>query len=296
MSNSVTPLSCHIRHPATPTPTFPFSMGTIYMAAARDVTLGVLGEAGSPYSLLLPRSVDFQPFFEVLKSRWPRSLDRVIALAAAQSLWDRTEGSGWASYVSGAAHLPNTPPHRVIYHYGLGDAQVTWLGTETVARSVGAVIFASNVREGNESLASFTNVPDNSVLTTGSLAMGIDFGFPPVPFTNTPPTDVRRSCCIAACCRRTPTTHPALDISNHSQLTTALPSPFAPVCAHCRVMIRMTALSGRTSSSRRLHTFLRLGKSSTRATARAKWCPQITVACRRSRRDVSARARCGPQR
>lgn len=30
--------------------------------------------------------------------------------------------------------------------YGLADAQVTWLGAHTMARSVGASIFQSNVR------------------------------------------------------------------------------------------------------------------------------------------------------
>ena len=30
--------------------------------------------------------------------------------------------------------LPNTPGHTVIGHYGLGDAQVTWLGMLTIGR------------------------------------------------------------------------------------------------------------------------------------------------------------------
>ncbi len=42
--------------------------------------------------------------------------------------------------------LPNTPAHRVIMQYGLADAQVTWLGAHTMARSIGASMFSSNVR------------------------------------------------------------------------------------------------------------------------------------------------------
>ena len=48
-----------------------------------------------------------------------------------QALWDRLEGSGYVGYITapggaagGPGVLPNTPSHRVIWQYGLGDAQV----------------------------------------------------------------------------------------------------------------------------------------------------------------------------
>ena len=95
--------------------------------------------------------------------------------------------SGWARYLAGG--LPNTPAHRAIFHYGLGDAQVTWLGCHAIALSAGAAIFASNAREGNETLSQFAAVADDAVLTTGSLVMGFDYGYPTVPFVNVPPND-----------------------------------------------------------------------------------------------------------
>lgn len=61
--------------------------------------------------------------------------------------------------------LPNTPPHTIIFEYGLGDAQVSWLGCQTIARSAGSSMFASNVREGNETLSGFPFVSDTTVLS-----------------------------------------------------------------------------------------------------------------------------------
>ena len=93
--------------------------------------------------------------------------------------------SGWSGYVAGG--LPNTPAHRAIFHYGLGDAQVTWLGAHAVALSAGASIYASNAREGNETLGQFAAVADDAVLTEGSLIMGFSYDYPVVPFINVPP-------------------------------------------------------------------------------------------------------------
>lgn len=51
--------------------------GASFMAIAPDVKRGVLGVPGAPYSLMLPRSVDFNPFFTVLKTRYQNSIDRI---------------------------------------------------------------------------------------------------------------------------------------------------------------------------------------------------------------------------
>ena len=169
-------------------------MGAVYMGVTQDVLLGVSGVGGGPYALLLPRSDDFTALFALLKLRFPRSLDRILLICLFQSLWDRMDPSGWSAYVtapSGAAGgpgvLPGTPSHRVIFHYGLGDKQVTWLGQLAISRSTGAVMFMSNVHEGNETLAQFTFVPDSTVVTSGNLVMGFNYGFPQVPFVNVPP-------------------------------------------------------------------------------------------------------------
>jgi len=112
--------------------------------------------------------------------------------------------------------LPNTPSHRAIWHYGLGDAQVTWLGAHALALSAGAVMFKSQTSVGNESLAHFSFVPDDAVLTSGNAIVGFDYGFPTVPFVNVPPTD---GIDAHECPRRTPS---AQEMMAHFFITGAL--------------------------------------------------------------------------
>ena len=49
-------------------------------------------------------------------------------MAVIQQLWDRAEPSGFIDVIGPSNPLPNTPTQAVLLHYGLGDAQVTWLG------------------------------------------------------------------------------------------------------------------------------------------------------------------------
>ena len=161
-------------------------MGGVYMGATTDVGSGVLGVGGGPYALLLPRSSDFSELFDILKVRYPRSIDRMSIMGLMQALWDRMDPAGWAGYIP--SPLPGNKPRRVIHHYGLGDHQVTWLGAHAIAASTGASMFRSNVACGNESLSYFPVLEDEAVDTSGNVVMGVDFGFPTPPFTNNPPS------------------------------------------------------------------------------------------------------------
>ena len=164
-------------------------MGALYMAVSTDVTRGLIGVGGAPYSLLLPRSKDFGALGDVLKLRYPDPLALSTLLSVFQLLWDRAEPAGYADAVSQDV-LPNTPEHRVLIHYGLGDAQVTWLGAQTLARSIGnAWTFESNVQEGNETRFGIHIARDAAVLTTENAVVGFDFGAPTAPFTNVPAAD-----------------------------------------------------------------------------------------------------------
>jgi hypothetical protein len=111
--------------------------GGTYMALTTDVARGLLGEPGMPYNLLLNRSVDFEPFFVILKSMFESHLDVQIVLGLVQMLWDRTEPSGYVPYIADDV-LPDTPSHEVLIHVAIGDYQVTPLGAHIMARTVGA--------------------------------------------------------------------------------------------------------------------------------------------------------------
>jgi hypothetical protein len=41
--------------------------------------------------------------------------------------------SGWVKHIS-EDPMPNTPQKTIVGHYGLGDAQVTWLGMFNIGR------------------------------------------------------------------------------------------------------------------------------------------------------------------
>lgn len=97
--------------------------------------------------------------------------------------------AGYVGRIGGARVLPGTPAHRVLFQAGLGDAQVSWLGVHTSARGAGAAVFASCVREGNETLSGFALLPDGAAATSGSVLQMWDFRVPLVPFVNVPPSD-----------------------------------------------------------------------------------------------------------
>lgn len=154
--------------------------GVTYMALSTDVTRGLLGEPGMPYSLLLNRSVDFAPFFLLLKGAYQTSRNMQIILGLLQLLWDRTEPCGYAPYLHGNP-LPGTPDHEVLLHVAIGDYQVTPLGAHMIARTIGA----KNLKPVNRSIF---GIEEADGPFKGSGLAEFSFGLPESPKTNTPPT------------------------------------------------------------------------------------------------------------
>lgn len=58
--------------------------GTVYMGVSQDVTEGVIGVGGAPFSLLLPRSVDFEAMRDIMYLAYSGTLERPALLAIAQ--------------------------------------------------------------------------------------------------------------------------------------------------------------------------------------------------------------------
>lgn len=163
-------------------------LGAVYMAASQDVQRGMLGVPGGPYGLLLPRSLDFGIEFDLLKLRYSDPVDRINLMQIMQMLWDRAEPSGFMKAVS-QDPLINTKPHEILLQYGLGDAQVSWLGAQAVARSSNAVMYVSNAQEHEEQWFGFEMLNDDVVVTGKSAIMGFDFKSPQAPEVNTPPVE-----------------------------------------------------------------------------------------------------------
>lgn len=155
-------------------------LGGVYMALTQEVEKGVLGVAGSPYAILLPRSVDFAPYLEIMKTQWPDPLDRIVLFDIMQLLWDRGEPSGYLGRIT-ENPLPNTPPHKVLFQVAMQDAQVANLGSHIYARSVNAVLIDPYARP----LFGFVI---KSTPYQGSGLVEFDFGAPEVPPVNIPPS------------------------------------------------------------------------------------------------------------
>ena len=114
-------------------------MGGALTAVAPDYTRAVLGVPAMNYSVLLPRSVDFDTYSKVLYPKYPDELERPLALDLAQVLWDRGEADGYAQHMT-SSPLPDTPRHVVLMHVAFGDHQVTQYQADVEARTIGARI------------------------------------------------------------------------------------------------------------------------------------------------------------
>jgi hypothetical protein len=155
--------------------------GATYMAISTDVTRGLLGEPGMPYTLLFNRSVDFTGFGAILHVTYRNPLDVQILFGLVQMLWDRTEPDGYAPYIT-ESMLPGTPAHQVLIHVAIGDHQVSPLGAHLIARSV----HAKNVTPVNRHV---WGLDEASAPLSGTSAMvEYDFGLPLSPSTNLPPS------------------------------------------------------------------------------------------------------------
>ena len=122
-------------------------MGGALVAVSPDIRRGVLGVPGINYSLLLPRSVDFDLYETVMRPAYPSASDRLLLIALMQMLWDRGEGGGYAQHTT-ADGYPGTPPKKVLLHVALGDWQVTEIAAMVQARAYGASKHAPLVRPG----------------------------------------------------------------------------------------------------------------------------------------------------
>ncbi len=112
-------------------------MGGALTAIAPDFTRAALGVPAMRYSMLLPRSVDYDAFSAVLYPNYPDELARPLGLSLIQMLWDRGEPNGYARRMT-ERPLPDTPEHRVFMAVAFGDHQVTNWAADIEARSIGA--------------------------------------------------------------------------------------------------------------------------------------------------------------
>jgi hypothetical protein len=154
--------------------------GATFMSISTDITRGMLGEPGGPYSLLLDRSADFSEFFTLLNLTYSSQLDIQFTINLIDQLWFRTEPAGYISYMRQNL-LPNTPAHDVLINAALGDHQVAPIGAEFIARTIGA----QSLQAVNREVYGITDAPSGF---SGSGIVEWNFGLPPAPLTDEPAT------------------------------------------------------------------------------------------------------------
>jgi len=151
-----------------------------------DIERGYLGVAGGSFSLLLPRNYQFAEGLHGIALRYPEPVNRSCVLDLLQLLWDRGEPAGYMDAVTSNTLTPDTPPKRVLLQYGLGDAEVTWLGCHALSRTLGASMFPDNVREDGEVLFGFPVIPASPNDDLPAVVVGFNFSAPDAPVVNLP--------------------------------------------------------------------------------------------------------------
>jgi hypothetical protein len=124
--------------------------GGALTAVAPDFTRSVLIVGAMNYSLLLTRSIDFDPFASVLYPAYPDELSRPLLISLIQTLWDRGDPDGYAWHMTSHPY-PNTPAHTVLLHMAVGDHQVANIATQVEARTIGARLRVPAVDPGRSS-------------------------------------------------------------------------------------------------------------------------------------------------
>jgi hypothetical protein len=114
-------------------------LGGALTAFAPDFRRAALAVPGMNYSVLLPRSTQWDAYATVFEPAYRDQLERPLVLDLMQILWDRGETNGVAANVSGNP-LPNTPDHQVLLQVAFGDHQVTQFQADAFARTIGARI------------------------------------------------------------------------------------------------------------------------------------------------------------
>jgi len=164
-------------------------MGLMLAAVSPDIERAVLGVPGMNYSLLLPRSVDFDTYEAIMQPAYPNDLDRVMIFAITQMLWDRGEGAGYVQHLTSDPY-PATPAKTVLLDVAYGDHQVTPLSALVEARTIGATIHRPVAADGRwPEVEAGWGLESTVYPSTGSAIILWDSGMAAMPLENLAPRD-----------------------------------------------------------------------------------------------------------
>ena len=163
-------------------------LGGATTALAQDWTRAVLGVPAMNFSVLLPRSVDYDPYQMLSDQAYPDPIDRTLLVNLLQIVWDRGDADGYAQHLTTHPY-PHTPAHTVLIQEAFGDHQVANAATEVEARTIGARADRPVLDPGRSpDRAPLWGIPSVSQSTAdGSVIVMWDSGSPAPPTANIPP-------------------------------------------------------------------------------------------------------------
>jgi hypothetical protein len=119
-------------------------LGAGYLSLAGKTQLihrGILGVPGTPFALVLTRSLDFVSYDVLILLNFYYNRHVRILLSLVQMAWDSAEASGHRA-------APITEPiPRLLLQAGLGDPVVPTIAAEALARALGASILPNSPRQ-----------------------------------------------------------------------------------------------------------------------------------------------------
>ena len=110
-------------------------LGGPLTAISPDFTQSSLLVGAMIYSILLPRSTNYDLYKVLLYDSYRDEMSHPLLLQLMQMLWDRSEPNGYA-HVMTDNPPPDTPPHRITLQVALGDHQVSNFTSDTMARTL----------------------------------------------------------------------------------------------------------------------------------------------------------------
>lgn len=114
---------------------------SVLLGPTKLITRIILGSPGTPFALILSRSLQFSAYDAIMLLNFYNNRDVRIFLNFAQMLWDSCEGSGLLA----SPYLETYP--RILLQTGLGDPIVPTLAAEALTRALGGVVLPKNPRK-----------------------------------------------------------------------------------------------------------------------------------------------------
>lgn len=112
-------------------------LGAGYLGFSPSLTRGALSVPGGPFTTLMPRSGLFAPFLLLFQTAYDEPRELAALIASLQTLWDPGEGAGWVGVTD----------KDMLIQTGLGDAQVTTIGAQDLARALDATLLTPATRD-----------------------------------------------------------------------------------------------------------------------------------------------------